>query len=369
MTLRFDFGPFGDAAAGYTKVSSSDTYNSEKGYGFVDPSRVTEHVRGEEPLSGDFIIPFDTAFLADVEDGNYIVSVLIGDEEAPTCTTLKTNGERLVLKNFRTVAGQTAREMFGVNVRGGQLRLRFGGAAPRINALEITRSDEQITLFLAGDSTVTDAGDEKAFPFSGWGQMLQFYFKHDVAVANHAVGGRSSKSFIQEGRLDTIMEEIKEGDYLFIQFGHNDQKWDEARHTDPHTTYPEYLRQYIARARAKQTIPVLITSVHRRYYDADGKLTDTHGDYLEAVRQLAAEEEVPLIDLAGKSKRLFEEAGPQETKSIFLWGAPGEWMNHPGGIVDNTHFQERGSLRIAELVVQGIRELGLQKLILFLKIA
>ncbi|WP_150268854.1 rhamnogalacturonan acetylesterase [Paenibacillus tepidiphilus] len=367
MALRFDFGPEGAAAAGYTKVSAADTYPSGKGYGFTDPSRVTGHVRSAEPLTGDFVIPFDSAFLIDVEDGNYIVSVTIGDEAAPACTTLKTNGERLVLHNFRTVAGQYARELFGVNVRGGQLKLRFGGVAPRINALEVIPSNEQITLFLAGDSTVTDVGDEKGFPFSGWGQMLQYYFKHDVAVANHAVGGRSSKSFIQEGRLDAIMEEIAEGDYLFIQFGHNDQKWDEARYTDPSTTYPEYLRQYIAVARSKKATPVLVTSMHRRYFDEAGKLKDTHGAYLEAVRQLAEEEGVPLIDLAAKSKALFEELGPEGTKSLFLWGAPGEWLNQPGGCADNTHFQERGSLRIAELVVQGIRELGLQKLIMFLR--
>ncbi|AIQ49163.1 GDSL family lipase [Paenibacillus sp. FSL R7-0273] len=367
MSLRFDFGPAGAAAEGFTKVSAADSYDAAKGYGFTDVSQVTEHVRGEQQLTGDFVIPFNTAFLADVEDGNYIVSILTGDEAAPSCTSLKTNGERLILNSYRTVAGQVSREMFGVNVRGGQLKLRFGGVAPRINALEITKTSEQITVYLAGDSTVTDVGDEKGFPFSGWGQMLQYFFKHDVTVANHAVGGRSSKSFIGENRLQPILDEIKEGDYLFIQFGHNDQKSDEARHTDPLTTYPEHLRQYIDGARAKQAIPVLVTSVHRRYFDAAGKLTDTHGAYLEAVRKLAEEEEVPLIDLAEKSRRLFEEAGPEATKSIFLWGAPGEWMNHPGGTVDNTHFQERGSLRIAELVVQGIRELGLQKLIMFLR--
>lgn len=367
MSFRFDFGPSGAAAAGYTKVSSADTYHSEQGYGFVDPVRVTGHIRGQELLTGDFIIPFETAFVVDAADGNYIVSVLIGDEAAPTCTTLKTNGERLVLQNYRTVAGQFAWERFGVNVRGGQLKLRFSGVAPRINALEIMRSNEQITLFLAGDSTVTDADDETGFPFSGWGQMLQFYFKHDVAVANHAVGGRSSKSFIQEGRLEAIMEDIREGDYLFIQFGHNDQKWDEERHTDPLTAYPAYLRQYIAGARSKKAVPVLITSVHRRYFEESGKLMDTHGAYLEAVRQLAEEEEVPLIDLAEKSRHLFEAAGPEGTQAIFLWGAPGEWMNNPGGLCDNTHFQERGSLRIAELVVQGIRELGLRNLMMFLR--
>lgn len=366
MTKRFDFGPEGSAAIGYTKVCASDAYHPEIGYGFTAGGSITAIKRSDEGVTGDFCIPFGASFLADVEDGNYMVSVTMGDANAPTCTTVKTNGERLVLYNVCTVAGQFAREMFAVNVRGGQLKLSFGGTAPRINALEITASSEQITLFLAGDSTVTDSSPD-GFPFSGWGQMLPYYFKHDVAVANHAIGGRSSKSFIAEGRLDAIMQEIKEGDFLFIQFGHNDQKTDEARHTDPATTYPEHLRKYIDAARSRHAFPVLITSVHRRYFETSGELVDTHKSYLDAVRKLAEEENVPLIDLADKSKRLFEEAGPEGTKSIFLWGAPGEWMNASGGVKDNTHFQEQGSLKIAGLVTEGIRELQLMPLTIFLR--
>ncbi|WP_159884801.1 rhamnogalacturonan acetylesterase [Paenibacillus puerhi] len=366
MTLRFDFGPEGTAADGYVKVTATDLYHSGKGYGFTDCSRVSADRREETRLTGDFCIPFGTSFLADVEDGNYIVTVTMGDTFAPTDTTVKTNGERLVLRNVNTVEGQYVRERFAVNVLGGQLKLSFKGTAPRINALEITPSHEQITLFLAGDSTVTDSSEE-GFPFSGWGQMLQCFFKHDVAVANHAKGGRSSKSFISEGRLALIDEELKEGDFLFIQFGHNDQKADPERHTDPTTTYPEHLRQYIAAARSKKANPVLVTSVHRRYFDAEGKVENTHGSYLDAVRQLAEEEGVPLIDLADKSKRLFEELGPEETKSIFLWGSPGEWKSRSSGVADNTHFQERGGLRVAELVVQGIRENRMQNLIMYLR--
>lgn len=366
MTWRFDFGPEATTRDGYTKVTADTIYNEESGFGFIGKSGATAIKRNEEPLVGDFCIPFDATFLADVPDGNYIVSAAIGDALAPTITTIRTNGERLVLRDFGTIAGQYAWQKFGVNVQGGQLKLSFGGIAPRINVLELVPSSQQITLFLAGDSTVTDTSPD-SLPQSGWGQMLQYFFRHDVAVANHAVGGRSSKSFISEGRLETIDEQIKEGDYLFIQFGHNDQKADEERYTDPATTYPQYLRQYIDTARSKGAIPVLITSVHRRRFDENGMQEDTHGAYLDAVRQLAAEEGVDLIDLAGKSKRLFEEIGPEGTKSIFLWGAPGEWINYSNGVQDNTHFLEQGSQRIAELVVQGIRELKLLPISLFLK--
>ncbi|AIQ57020.1 rhamnogalacturonan acetylesterase [Paenibacillus borealis] len=367
MAYYYDFGPDStEVSNGYTKVTAEDLYAPERGYGFTESSHVSALKRDEEALTGDFCIPFGSTFLADVADGNYIVTLTAGDAYAPTHTTLKSNGERSVLPDIHTVAGQYAREMFAVNVRGGQLKLSFGGLAPRVNVLEIVPSKEQVTLFLAGDSTVTDAS-EGGFPFSGWGQQLQRFFKHDVAVANHAEGGRSTKSFISEGRLDAIMKDIKEGDYLFIQFGHNDQKNDEERHTDPSTTYVEYLRKYVEAARSRQATPVLITSVHRRYFDASGKLTDTHGAYLDAVKQLAEEEGIVLIDLAAKSKLLFEAEGPDGTKSIFLWGERGEWSNYSSGVRDNTHFQERGGLRIAELVVQGIRENDLQTLIMYLR--
>lgn len=366
MTFRFDFGPEGAAKEGYTKVNADAAYDPSRGYGFVGGEQVTAVRRNDEPLTGDFCIPFDAKFFVDVPNGNYLVTLVIGDAIAPTLTTLKTNREHFVLRDFKTVAGQYARKQFGVNVRDGKLKLSFGGIAPRINSLEIAPSQQQITLFLAGDSTVTDP-DEGGFPFSGWGQMLSYFFRHDVVVANHAIGGRSSKSFISEGRLDAIMEEMKEGDFLFIQFGHNDQKSDEERFTDPATTYKDYLKKYIDAARSKNATPVLMTSVHRRYFSDDGKLQDTHKDYLVAVRQLAADEEVALIDLAEKSSRLFEELGPEATKSIFLWGAPGEWVNLSNGVQDNTHFQENGGMRIAELVAEGIRELNLSPLPIFMK--
>lgn len=350
----------------YKKVTAASLYNDELGYGFRSLDKVSAKQRTKEPQTGDFCIPFNATFIADVPNGNYIVSILIGDALAPTHTSLKSNGEHIVLQNYETVAGQFVREQFGVNVRDGQLKLGFGGLAPRINALELTASNQQVTIYLAGDSTVTDPTPE-GFPFSGWGQMLNYYFKHDVVVANHAIGGRSTKSFISEGRLDRIMQEIKEGDFLFIQFGHNDQKSDEERFTDPETTYPEHLQKYIDAARAAKATPVLLTSMHRRYFDSDGKIIDTHKAYLGAVRKLAEQEQVAFIDLAEKSRELFERLGPEGTKEIFLWGEPGEWLIHSNGVRDNTHFQEQGGLAIAKLVVQGVRELQLMPLTMFLK--
>ncbi|HZG84009.1 rhamnogalacturonan acetylesterase [Paenibacillus sp.] len=349
MALRFDFSPGGSAEAGHVKVTDADVYDKEQGYGFSERSRMS-----------------DSTFLVDIGDGNYRVTATIGDAKEPACTTVRTNGERLVVLNLRTEAGQFARESFAVNVRGGRLRLTFGGPAPRIRALEIAKGEDQTTLFLAGDSTVSDWSAGK-YPESGWGQVLPIFFTDRVAVANHAKSGRSSKSFLAEGLLDEIQKVMKPGDYLFVQFGHNDQKKDEERSTEPSTTYPEHLRKYIDAARTKGGVPILVTPVHRRYFEPSGELRNTHGEYLDAARRLAVEEGVPLIDLAEKSKQLLEELGPEGTKSIFLWGEPGEWTNYPEGIQDNTHFQERGSLRMAELVVQGIEELDLRPLALYVK--
>ncbi|WP_373231706.1 rhamnogalacturonan acetylesterase [Cohnella sp.] len=363
---KFDFG-CGEAVSGYMKVTANTKYDIAVGFGFMDITRVTARDRKEPgALKRDLCIPADTSFRVDVPDGNYTVSLLMGDWILPACTTLKASPGRLLLRNRTVSAGQFIRETVAVYVQGGHMNLTFSGSAPRVNALEITPAPHAITLFLAGDSTVTDQ-PEDGFPYAGWGQMLPQLLKHDVVVANHAVSGRSSKSFIDEGRLDVILNEMKANDFLFIQFGHNDQKPDEERATEPSTTYKKYLQQYIDGARNKGAFPVLVTSVQRRYFEPNGQLQNTHGPYLEAVRELSSEQTVPLIDLAEMSKSLFEELGAEEAKSIFMWGAPGEFAHFPGGIEDNTHFQEQGAIRIAGLISKGIREAAIWPLTMFLR--
>lgn len=181
------------------------------------------------------------------------------------------------------------------------------------------------------------------------------------------MSGRSSRSFISEGRLDAIAARIRPGDFLFIQFGHNDEKPDAKRATVPGTTYKEHLQRYLEVARRNGAHPVLVTPVARRHYDSGGRIVDTHGDYLTAMRELAAETQTPLIDLAERSTALFESVGVEGTKDIFMWAVPGEYAAFPVGMEDNTHFQHRGAVQIAGLVVQGIRELALQPLILYLR--
>jgi lysophospholipase L1-like esterase len=366
QSYRFDFGTVAPAE-GYTKVTPQTVYDTALGYGFNQTQKVNAKDRVEPgALRRDFCIPLDTAFLLDVADGTYKVSVLLGDQIAATETTIKAGEGRLMVCKQRTSAGSFARVSFSVWVTGGRLKLAFTGLAPRINALEVEPAPQACTLFLAGDSTVTDQPDD-GYPYAGWGQMLPMFVKADAAVANYALSGRSSKSFIREGVLDTIWSNIKPYDYLLIQFGHNDQKHDEERNTEPFTTYKETLKIYIDGARERKAIPILVTSVQRRFFEEDGMLRDTHGDYLTAVRELAADENVPLIDLAKSSKAVFEQWGPEATKSLFMWLAPGEFMNFPDGVEDNTHFQQQGGIEVAKLVYEDLKTLKLQPLMLYLR--
>ncbi|TMV47434.1 rhamnogalacturonan acetylesterase [Paenibacillus mesophilus] len=212
-----------------------------------------------------------------------------------------------------------------------------------------------LTLYLAGDSTVASYLDKRA-PLAGWGQFIGTHFTDRVTVVNAAESGRSSKSFIDEGRLQKIKEEIRKGDYLFIQFGHNDEKTDQERHTDPYTTYKSYLKQYVEAAREKGAFPVLITPMNRRNFNPNGTLAMTHGAYPAAMIQLGKELQVPVIDLHTSSKKLLEQLGDEPSKKLFLWLEPGENANYPEGSKDNTHFNENGASEMAGLVVQGIRE-------------
>lgn len=236
----------------------------------------------------------------------------------------------------------------------------LGGSGAIVSDVQAESSNgtarNSVTVYLVGDSTVSNYESDLA-PRAGWGQVIGEMFDDKIVVKNEAVSGRSSKSFIDEGRFAPILEEIEKGDYLFIQFGHNDEKAeDPTRYTEPYTTYKNHLKQYIDGAREKGAIPVLITPVERRRFTAEGLARDSHGEYPAAMKELGLEENVPVIDLTAKSKALFNELGSEGTKQVFLWLDPGVNPNYPTGVQDNTHFQEEGAKQIARLVIEGIEE-------------
>ena len=209
-------------------------------------------------------------------------------------------------------------------------------------------------IFMIGDSTMAEKGT--AVPEWGWGMALGKFFVDPAMVKNHAKNGRSSKSFVDEGLWQKVREELKPGDWVIIQFSHNDEKRAPALHTDPATTFRDYLRNYIAESRERGAFPILATPVVRRRFDDAGNLVDTHGDYPDAIRAVAREQQVPLLELQRATAVLVTTAGPKESKKFFMWLEPGVYPNRPKGAKDDTHFVELGATKVAELAVQQIRE-------------
>ncbi|MDT0444750.1 GDSL-type esterase/lipase family protein [Streptomyces johnsoniae] len=215
------------------------------------------------------------------------------------------------------------------------------------------------TLHLAGDSTAAGK-PASAAPMTGWGTALPRFLAQDLAVANHAADGRSSRSFLLERRLDPILRALLPGDLLLVQFGHNDQKTEDAsRLTDPFGTYRHCLLRYVRAACDRGARPVLLTPVERRRFDAAGRAVATHGDYPGVVRELAAAEGVPLLDLQAETLALWQRLGPKGSKDAFLWLSPGEHPNHPRGARDDTHFRPHGAAEVARLVARGLCAAGL----------
>ena len=208
------------------------------------------------------------------------------------------------------------------------------------------------TIYIIGDSTV----DDNQPPFRGWGWALPQYVREGVAVKNHALSGRSSRSFRAEGLFEPVEKALGPGDLLLIQFGHNDEK-DDERHTDPDTTFPEELWRYCAAALSRGAQPVLITPVCRRFFGGDGSLFYTHGEYPRAIRILAAEKGIPLCDLKAASRALYRSLGEQGTAELFVRLAPGENPDFPEGHDDRSHFNPHGATVIAGLVAEGLKQL------------
>ncbi len=357
--LRFDLGG-SNLEPGYTKVDPSTRYTKARGFGFDLGSEVLAVDNGgPDALRGDFCTNDEPFFFSvDLPAGNYNVTVVLGDREGESTTTVKAESRRLILHDVKTRTGEVVSRTFTVKIRNSRmgadrrvklksrelgvlhwddkLTLEFSGAHPCVCAIEIAKTEDAVTVYLAGDSTVTDQTRE---PWSSWGQMLPRFFKQGVAVANHAESGETLRSFRGENRLEKVLSEIKSGDYLFIQFGHNDQK-EKGEGTGAFASYLKSLQNFITEARKKGAIPVLVTPMNRRTFDAAGNVTNSLGDYPEAVRQAAKEQGVPLIDLNAASKVFYEAMGPEGSKKAF---------------VDNTHHNTYGGYELAKCVVEGIK--------------
>lgn len=212
---------------------------------------------------------------------------------------------------------------------------------------------KKIRIFLAGDSTMS-VKEPKAFPETGWGMPFVHFWDSTVNVVNRAKNGRSTKTFLSEGLWKSIMGVVKEGDYVFIQFGHNDEAKEKLERYATPDTFKKNLTRFIKETRAKKAIPVLFTPVSRRKFDKEGKAVETHKEYSLLVKELAKETGVLFIDLDEKSRALYQQFGEEQSKLLFLQLQPGEHPNYPDGKNDNTHFSELGARLIAQLVLKEI---------------
>lgn len=340
-----------------TTLTATDSFTAERGYGF-------DLGTAPDPAGNPFF------FSVAVPEGNWSVTVTFGDAAAASVNTVKAESRRLMLEQVATSPGEFVTRSFIVNVRnrtlppplknapGGsvvltndreegsftwdeKLTLEFAAGA-RARTIVLEPADVS-TIYLLGDSTVTDQRWEDG---ASWGQMLPRFFGPDVAVANHAESGETLKSFVTGLRLAKVLSHLRAGDWVLIQFGHNDQKhqWPQT-YVEAATTYKAWLRTFIAEIRLRGATPVLVTSPQRRNFDDQGRIRNTHGDYPAAVRAVTAEEGLALVDLEAASRLLYEALGPTVSPRLFANGGK-----------DATHHNNLGAYLLAQAVAQGLRD-------------
>ncbi len=342
---RFNFSG-GKSRPGVTPITPANLYSPATGWGFDLGFGATNlpdgGVTGDQPFFFSVALP----------EGNYRVTVTFGDQSGPTTNTVKAEARRLMLENLTTARGEQVTRRFVVNTRtaafpGGVVRLKprertneiltwdhkltleFNGARPGLQALEFEPATNVTTVFLAGDSTVCDQPLE---PWNSWGQMLPRFFNDHVAVANYAESGESIRSSLAAHRFDKIFSLLRPGDYLFVQFGHNDMK---DKSTNALARYQSNLEKVVAATRAHGGIPVLVTSMERKA----GVRGPTLAGYPDAVRGVARADGVVLIDLNAASLVLYHALGPDLDRAF----------------QDGTHHNNYGSYELARCVVEGIR--------------
>ena len=317
-------------------------------------------------------------FSAKVPEGNYKVTARLGNSSLKSITTIKAESRRLMIEKCTTDTGEFITVTFTVNVRTPQindstsiilkprehkylnwdnkLTLEFAGFNPHVCSIEIEEYTPNKTIYLAGNSTVTDQNDE---PWASWGQMITRFFKPEISIANYAESGESLHDFYHENRLEKVLSLIQPGDYFFIEFGHNDMKR-KGEGIGPWTSYSDYLRMYIEKSRSKGAIPVLVTPMQRRSFNDSGIIENTFGDYPDAKRAVAKELNVPLIDLNRMSKQMYETWGDEESKKAFCQYPSFSFPGQESDLKDNTHFNNFGAYNIALCIIYGINELNLE---------
>lgn len=365
QTFKFDFSSDKKTQEGFTKVTPETLFNNEQGYGYdFQPA-----------WDGKSNKPF--FFSVNVPDGNYKVTVTLGSKDSAGSTTVRGESRRLFIENLNTKKGELVTETFTINKRNtiikdnervkikareknklnwdDKLTLEFNGDAPRLASLVIEQVDNVPTIYLCGNSTVVDNDNE---PWASWGQMITRFFTDKVCIANHAESGLSANTFVGGKRLDKIVSQIKRGDYLLVEFGHNDQK-QKGPGKGAYYSFSYYIKQFIDEARLKGAYPVLVTPTRRRQYDKNGKIKDTHADYPAAIRDIAARENIPVIDLQDMTKVLCEAMSEEKSKCLYVHYPANTFPGQTREFKDNTHFSTFGAYEVAKCVVEGMKKAGL----------
>lgn len=311
-------------------------------------------------------------FSVKLPEGNYKVILTLKGLKKADALTVKAESRRLMAEEIKVGPKENKKISFVVNVKtpqiqgdrkvtlkprevgnlnwDDQLTIEFSKPA-LVKAINIEKTDNQRTLYLAGNSTVVDQDEE---PWASWGQMIAPFFKPGVVVANHAASGLSLGSFLGSHRLDKILSMLKAGDYVFIEFGHNDQK-EKGPADGAYGSYSKRLNLFIDSISAKGAQPVLVTSTARRSFDEKGKTINTLGDYPEASRKVARDREVPLIDLNAMSNLFYDALGVEESKKAFVHYPANSFPGQTTALADNTHFSTYGAYQLAKCVLEGIK--------------
>lgn len=362
QSYKFDFTQGKKTKQEYIKITPSDRFTENKGYGYdLQPT----------PGTGS-TAPF--FFSVQVPDGNYRVTAILGSTQKRGETTVRGESRRLFFENVKTKKGELRPCTFIINKRNtrisnneqvrikprekhklnwdDKLTLEFNGEFPCLSELMIEKVDNVPTVFLCGNSTVVDQDNE---PWGSWGQMIPRFFNEQVCIANYAESGESANTFIAAKRLKKVLTQVKPGDYIFMEFGHNDQK-QKGPGKGAFYSYMTSLKTFIDEARARGAHPVLVTPTQRRSFGPDGKIQNTHEDYPEAMHWLAARENVPLIDLNEMTRTLYEAMGTETSKKAFVHYPAGTYPGQDKALEDNTHFNPYGAYQIAKCVIEGIKK-------------
>lgn len=365
QNYQFDFSGKKKVEKGIVAISSDSIYPCKGGYGYdflPAPSK-----NGNSPFF----------FSVDVPDGNYLVTVTLGSKQKAGSTTVRAESRRLFLENISTRKGEFLTFRFTVNKRNtiigngekvqikereknklnwdDKLTFEFNGDAPCVSSLKIERTDDVLTVFLAGNSTVVDQDNE---PWASWGQMIPRFFDEHVCFANYAESGERADTFIKAGRLKKALTQMKKGDYMFIEFGHNDQKL-KGPGKGAYYYFATNLKYFVDVVREKGGIPVFVTPTQRRSFDEAGKIRETHEDYPDAMRWVAQREGVPVIELHDMTRTLYEAMGVEASKKAFVHYPAGTYPHQTKDLADNTHFNPYGAYEIAKCVVEGVKKLNL----------